>query len=229
MVPYDPWRTVEHIRNSFASDRLAHYFTTSSDQETHFSDMVESVSSACRSMLKQPSITLSANSTVTESQTLALESTTDDTYVGRVAASWMDDDQAKQHYALIQRNDALGDKVILINKDLKKVQPAGYAALDVGDCHIADFEFLDAEEIALISTYPTQETLLSTIDYNALEYTPFHEQRAHIEQFQECQFSRLMELEKTKDAVIGANGRPRRRTIGVYRSNRKTSSYFLEV
>lgn len=84
------------------------------------------------------------------------------------------------------------------------MQPAGYAALDVGDCHIADFEFLDAEEIALISTYPTQgkdsiawiylppvthilslETLLSTIDYNALEYTPFHEQRTHIEQFQE--------------------------------------------
>lgn len=30
MVPYDPWRTVEYIRNSFASDRLAHYFTTSS-------------------------------------------------------------------------------------------------------------------------------------------------------------------------------------------------------
>lgn len=57
--------------------------------------MVESVSSACRSMLKQPSITLSANSTVTESQTLALESTTDDTYVGRVAASWMDDDQVE--------------------------------------------------------------------------------------------------------------------------------------
>lgn len=113
MVPYDPWRTVEYIRNSFASDRLAHYFTTSSgtlsesnigeatlidrkqDQETHFSDMVESVSSACRSMLKQPSITLSANSTVTESQTLVLESTSDDTYVGRVAASWMDDDQVE--------------------------------------------------------------------------------------------------------------------------------------
>lgn len=30
VIPYDPWRAVEHIRNSFASDRLAPYFTASS-------------------------------------------------------------------------------------------------------------------------------------------------------------------------------------------------------
>ncbi|KAI7885842.1 hypothetical protein K492DRAFT_203652 [Lichtheimia hyalospora FSU 10163] len=228
IIPYDPWRTVEHIRNSFVSDRLAPYFTTSSDQENHFSAMVESVSAACRTMLKQPSITISANITMTESQTLQLESTGDDVYIGRCAASWMDEDQAKQHFALIQRNDTSGDKVILIKKDLNKVEPAGYAAVDLGYGQISDFEFLDVEELALICAYPTQESLLATIDYNAMEYIPFHVQQARIEQFQECQFSRSMELENTKDAVIGANGRPRRRTIGVYRTNRKSSSYFLD-
>ncbi|CDH48682.1 predicted protein [Lichtheimia corymbifera JMRC:FSU:9682] len=231
VIPYDPWRAVEHIRNSFASDRLAPYFTASSTapaQEMNFSDMVGSVSDACRAMLEQPSITLSANITVTESQTLELDCTRDDTPIGRFAASWMDEDQAKQHFALKQRNEALGDKVILIKKDLKGVEPAGYASLEFGSCHISDLEFLDAEEIALVSAYPTQETLLSTIEYNAMEYVPFQAQHARIEELQECQFSRSMELEKTKDAVIGANGRPRRRTIGVYRANRKASSYFLD-
>ena len=46
--------------------------------------------------------------------------------------------------------------VILIRKDLNKVEPAGYAAVDLGYSHISDFEFLDAEEIALVSAYPTQ-------------------------------------------------------------------------
>lgn len=103
------------------------------------------------------------------------------------------------------------------------MQPAGYAALDFGNCHITDFEFLDAEEIALISTYPTQgkdsiawiylpsvtyilslETLLSTIDYNALDYTPFHEQRAYIEQFQEVRslvFINLMRIQDTYTVI----------------------------
>lgn len=59
----------------------------------NFSDMVGSVSEACRAMLQQPSITLSANITVTESQTLELDCTRDDTSIGRFAASWMDEDQ----------------------------------------------------------------------------------------------------------------------------------------
>lgn len=54
---------------------------------------------------------------------------------------------------------SLLDLVILIKKDLKRVEPAGYASLEFGSCHISDFEFLDAEEIALISAYPTQGKL----------------------------------------------------------------------